>query len=141
MCLQVLCNLRPLPLLLHFQPPSLAVAFVSAPPATSPHAQSHTPQDETPSSPRRSRVGNKSHDLQRGPCCAFLAHHKMLIRLRTAAQGRDAWQTVNLGKVNSGCSGQNAPYRLTFACQETVCRRRQDLFARRLSLSWLSVPR
>lgn len=67
-------------------------------------------------------------DLQPGPRCACLARDKTLIRLLTAVRGRAARQTVNLGKVNP-----NAPYRLAFACQETVRHRRQDLFARRLS--------
>lgn len=85
--------------------------------------------------------GASHADLQPGPRCACLARDETLIRLLTAARGRAARQTVNLGKVNGSCGGPNAPYRLAFACQETVCRHRQDLFAPRASLSWLSVPR
>lgn len=75
MCPQVLCNLRPLPPLLHSQPPSLAVAFVSAPPPP-PHMHDHTPsphpQDEAAPSWCWSRVISKSRRPSVGPALRLL---------------------------------------------------------------------
>lgn len=80
MCLQVLCNLRLLPPLLHSQPPLLAVAFVSAPPSPPPNTHDHTPyphtQNEAASLSCWSRVGSKSWRPSAGPALRLLGSRR-----------------------------------------------------------------
>lgn len=149
MCLQVLCNLRP-------PPPRcctlnrrrwqsslfpLGPRHLPTPRRTHAHTPSPHPQDEAASSSCRSRVGSESRRPSDGPALRLLGSRRNAHPSPDCSARPRRSANCKSWKVRCGCGGLDAPYRLAFACQEPVRRRRQDLSAPRLSLSWLSVPR